>query len=171
MKRISSVLAVCCTLLLLHFSACSNQGQGQPQSSNNLETTQGEAANDNNIVQNNYVTQAELSDSEKEDIVRQSKCLQDAGIEGMTAKTADELAEYFIRCQRLDQTERPTTILKARHEICRTDSKYPPHWEYWVLTSSNGTEYWLEGFTHESFDVIFVCRDGPDGEILYGYYR
>ena len=176
MKRKYIILIACCTISLLFFSLCSNQGQSRPRSSSDWVTAEKETADRNNIMQNNTITRSALSDSEIEEITKQSRFLQDAEIEGMTAKTADELAEYFVRCQRLEGAEQQANILNARREKIKDKwsdyiGAYRTTWQDWVLTSSNGTEYWLWGSTDVSFHVSFVHRDGPNGEILYGYYR
>lgn len=117
---------------------------------------------------------APLSDSETEEIAIQSQFLQDAGIEGMTKSTADELAEYFVRCHRVDPAESDATIVDGRYEKLPTEDR-GIHPGYWILTSSNGTDYWFYGLTQDAYDnpffVIFVYRDKADGKILYGSYK
>lgn len=172
MKKTITVLAVCGILVVLFLSACSSPEQSQSPSSNNLETTEEGPAKNRNIMQYNEIVRWPLAGSEPEEIREQSRLLQDAEIEGMTAETADLLAEYFIRCQRIDIEEPKSSIVNARHEMVEYQHKsgYRSDWEYWILTASSGTEYWLMGFTDDSFYVSFIFRDSPEGEILYGYY-
>ena len=120
------------------------------------------------------LVRAPLSDSETEEIAIQSQFLQDAGIEGMAKSTADELAEYFVRCHRVDPAESEATIAGGRYEKLPTKER-GVHWGFWILTSSNGTDYWFYGFSEDTFDnrfyVIFVSRDRPYGGTLYGSYK
>ncbi len=173
MKKTITVLAVCGILVVLFLSACSSPEQSQSPSSNNLETTEEGPAKNRNIMQYNEIVRWPLAGSEPEEIREQSRLLQDAEIEGMTAETADLLAEYFIRCQRIDIEEPKSSIVNARHETgsSQYNGLYKLKWDYWILTASNGTEYWFSGTTVDSsFYVHFIFRDSPEGEILYGYY-
>ncbi|MBR6861314.1 MAG: hypothetical protein IKM73_08345 [Acidaminococcaceae bacterium] len=139
-----------------------------------METTENNASNRAILMQYNFIVQEPLAGSEPEDVARQSRFLQDAGIEGMTAETADTLADYFVRCQRLFLNEPSSNIADARHETgsSQYNGLYKLKWDYWILTASNGTEYWFSGTTVDSsFYVHFIFRDSPEGEILYGYYR
>ena len=172
MKRTTCIFILCCMVMLLHLSACSNPEQPQAQSTNNLETTA--YWNNYNLLERTILVNDTPTDSEEAEIARQSQFLQDTGIEEMNEKTANELAEYFVRCHRIDPTEEKTNIVNARYEKDKrstyyTESRRPSG--YWILTSSNGTEYWLWGFSDYSFHVIFVIRDSPEGEILYGFYK
>ena len=172
MKRRSIILAICCMLSLLILSACSHSAQSQTQSPGDLEATAEETSSGGILLQKNLIVRYPLADSEIEEIARQSQFLQDAGIEDMTEETADVLAEYFVRCHRLDIPKPSSDIVDARHEIVPTGQEsLMPNLEYWILTLSDGTEYWLSGFSVKSFSVNFVHRDGPDGELLYGFYR
>lgn len=175
MKKTLVIMTMCCAVSLLFLSACSRADQNLPQSTKSIEATKETSQNDVIVMQQNILVQYPLADSEEKNIEQQSQFLQDAGIEDMTKETADELAEYFVRCQRLELTDSPASIQNARHEIRQqTDAEREaqiPNWEYWILTLSDGTEYWLMGFTNESFKVSFVFRDAPDGEILFGYKR
>ena len=88
----------------------------------------------------------------------------------LTKSTADELAEYFVRCHRVDPAESEATIAGGRYEKLPTKER-GVHWGFWILTSSNGTDYWFYGLTRDTFDnpfhVLFVDRDRPYGGTLY----
>ena len=114
MKRKCVILIMCCMVMLLHLSACSNPEQPQAQSTNNLETTA--YWNNYNLIERTILINETPTDSEEAEIARQSQFLQDAGIEEMNEKTAKELAEYFVRCHRIDPTEEKTNIVNARYE-------------------------------------------------------
>ena len=85
MKRLSVLLTICC-ILSLFLSACSDPEQSQTQSSSYMETTENNASNRAILMQYNFIVQEPLAGSEPEDVARQSRFLQDAGIEGMTAE-------------------------------------------------------------------------------------
>ena len=171
MKRKTCIFILCCMVMLLLLSACSNPEQPQAQSTNNPETTA--YWNNYSLFERTILVDDTPTESEEAEIARQSQFLQDAGIEEMNEKTANVLAGYFVRCHRIDPAEEKTSIVNARYEkykkVIYTDYRVP--WGHWILTSSNGTEYWLWGFSDYSFQVIFVHRDSVEGEILYGYYR
>ena len=169
MKKRSIILIICFVLSLL-LSACSHSAQSQTQSSGDPEDTAEETSSGAILLQKNLLVRYPLADSEREEIARQSQFLQDAGIEDMTEETADVLAEYFVRCHRLEIPKPSSDVVGARHEILPADEGDLFSMEEWILTLSDGTEYWLWGTTVEAFAVRFIFRDGPDGEILYGFY-
>ena len=112
-----------------------------------------------------------LTDAEANEIQIQSGILQALEIPELQPQTADLLAEYYVRCQRLEQAEEPVSILTARYE--NTSGPFSENgWEYWIVTSSSGVEYWFSGFTNQqTFSILFIHRDGKDGAYLYGYYE
>ena len=103
MKRKTCIFILCCMVMLLHLSACSNPEQPQAQSTNNPETTA--YWNNYSLFERTILVDNTPTESEEAEIARQSQFLQDAGIEEMNEKTANVLAGYFVRCHRIDPTE------------------------------------------------------------------
>ena len=172
MKQVTCMLALCFCMFALFFSACSNPTQNHITSSDIPVIPEETMSNEQKFRYNILTTKSELSELEKKEIEEQSQLLQDMEIAEITAEIADKLAEYFVRCQRLEKADDSASIVTARHEIFQPESPND-HFttEYWILTSSTGTEYWLMGYTHQSFRADAIFRDTPDGEVLYGIIR
>ena len=165
-------LAICITCIML-ISACSKPGSKTNEHPCYSDVSSEEE--DKNIKQTtkNEIIEEPLSESEKLEVSKQSLFLQNAEIEKMNEKTADSLAEYFIRCQRLEISDATARIITARYDAePRKPWTTNRTWEYWVLSTDAGTDYWLVGFTsHNAFNVYFIYRGTLDGELLYGYYQ
>ena len=167
-------LAICISCILL-LAACSKPGSTETESSRKYDASAEEAEIHQKQLQNNEVIEEPLSEAEKLERSKQSQILQNGEFGDISEKTADTLADYFVRCQRLENPEGAACIRAARHEE-EPRKPWTTHgtWEYWILTADTGTEYWLAGFTNsasDAFDVYFIYRDTLDGELLYGYYQ
>lgn len=170
-------LAIFIASLSLLLIACSKPSSSTGEVKTN-ESTQYNNANSEEANEalkqshNNIIIEEPLSEAEMLEVNRQSQILQKANIEDMDEKTADTLANYFVRCERLENTGSKANILSAKHDIePRKPWTTNGTWEYWVITSDTGTEYWLAGFNNGSFVVNFIYRDSLDGDLLYGYYQ
>ena len=115
---------------------------------------------------NNDMVTYPLSDTERTKLQHLQQEI--AGLDpNIDAKTAALLAEYFCRCQRLEPGELDVGINSIRYE---RDSE--TDWEYWILTSSSGAEYWFSGFTvNGRFELEFIDKDSLEGELLFGTYE
>lgn len=121
----------------------------------------------------NKLFEKPLSEIETEEVSRQSNILQDIEIEEQFSDMPiADLSEYFVRCQRFENTETMSSIRSARYELLAKETESATiEGAYWILTSENGTEYWLLGFTDHPFEALAVFRNGPEGEMLYGQIR
>lgn len=117
-------------------------------------------------LENSIKTSSPLSDEEHETIRQQSSLLRELSEVPMSEETADHVAEAFVRCIRLEDAAEQPHVDSVKYERSTESS-----WEFWVVSSSSGVQYWMWGFTHNgSFSVIFVNKENPDGELLLGHY-
>ena len=146
-------------------NATDTMEQAPSDDGNNTSSKQDERTKERNEIYK--TTAADLTEEERAEIQVESQFLQESYGETISGKTADTLAEYFVRCLRIETEDSPKKILQARYEASEQN-----RWEYWILTSSAGIEYWLEGYTiKNAFDVYFVYRGSREGECIYGVFE
>lgn len=121
----------------------------------------------------NKLFEKPLSEIETDEVSRQSNILRDIEIEEkLSDMPIAELSEYYVRCQRFENSETISSIRSARYELLSQEAESATiEWVYWILTSETGTEYWLLGFSDYPFEALAVFRNGLEGEKIYGHIR